>query len=255
MTKVITFINLKGGVGKTVTAINTAHILATVHNNKVLIIDNDKQGNTSKFFGFDGMNCLTIADLLSKKNMDVRQAIQKTKYFNIDLIPANMALLKANLEVMLDLGRQQQTILKDALAPIKNEYDFILFDNAPDINISTINALVAADEVIVPVKVDKFAFDGFDIMMDSIEEAKAFNPQLKLVGCLMTMIQSRTLVDSQGIEYLTTHNYPLFKTVIHRTKKVDEMTFAGMPLLAYAPKSTATTDYLEFVKEYLFLSS
>lgn len=234
MTKIISIINLKGGVGKTVTAINMAHILAAVHGQRVLLIDNDKQGNSSKFFGIAGLDCPTLADVLTDKQCSIQSA---------------------NLEIMMDMSRQQQSILQTVLMLQKKQYDFILIDNAPDINISTINALVASDEVIVPVKVDKFAFDGMDILMDAIDDARLFNPGLKFAGCLFTMIQGKTLVDTQGMALLRGQEVRAFDTVIRRTKKMDEMTFYAQPLLIYAPKCTAAQDYVQFVNEYLQMQS
>lgn len=255
MTKIISIINLKGGVGKTVTAINMAHILAAVHGQRVLLIDNDKQGNSSKFFGIAGLDCPTLADVLTDKQCSIQSVIQPTEIKQLDVLPANMTLQSANLEIMMDMSRQQQSILQAVLMPQKKQYDFILIDNAPDINISTINALVASDEVIVPVKVDKFAFDGMDILMDAIDDARLFNPGLKFAGCLFTMIQGKTLVDTQGMALLRGQDVRAFDTVIRRTKKMDEMTFYVQPLLVYAPKCTAAQDYLQFVNEYLQMQS
>ena len=148
--KIISIINLKGGVAKTLTADNMAHVLAVFHSKRVLIVDNDKQGNTSKMFGVHSYDDKSISDVLTARRLDPWEVIKKTRFDMIDVMPANMSLIRANLEVMLDTGsRPQQTRLRDALNVIaaENFYDFCIIDNAPDINISTINALVASGGV------------------------------------------------------------------------------------------------------------
>ncbi|NFO41983.1 ParA family protein, partial [Clostridium botulinum] len=139
--RVISIINLKGGVAKTISSINIAHILATVHNKKVLLIDNDKQGNTTKFFNMHDAEEPSIANVMTDKNIYIEDVIAPTQYENLDLIPANMHLLKANLDVIMDVGRPQQYRLRKALKQIDEEYDYCIIDNPPDINISVINAL------------------------------------------------------------------------------------------------------------------
>lgn len=138
--KTISIINLKGGVAKTLTADSMAHVLATFHNKRVLLVDNDKQGNTSKAFGVHSYDDKSISDVLTARRMDPREVIKKTRFQNIDVMPANMTLIRANMEVLMDSTRPQQTRLRSALNAIAEEnfYDFCIIDNAPDINISTI---------------------------------------------------------------------------------------------------------------------
>lgn len=138
--KTISIINLKGGVAKTLTADSMAHVLATLHNKRVLLVDNDKQGNTSKAFGVHSYDDKSISDVLTARRLDPREVIKKTRFENIDVMPANMTLIRANMEVLMDSTRPQQTRLRSALNAIAEEnfYDFCIIDNAPDINISTI---------------------------------------------------------------------------------------------------------------------
>ena len=159
--KTISIINLKGGVAKTLTADNMAHVLAVFHNKRVLLVDNDKQGNTSKAFGVHSYDEKSLSDILTARRLDPWEVIRKTRFENIDVLPANMTLIRANLEVMMDSARPQQTRLRDALNVVAKDgfYDYCIIDNAPDINISTINALVASDDVIIPIKIDKYAFE------------------------------------------------------------------------------------------------
>ena len=187
--KTISIINLKGGVAKTLTADSMAHVLATLHNKRVLLVDNDKQGNTSKAFGVHSYDDKSISDVLTARRLDPREVIKKTRFENIDVMPANMTLIRANMEVLMDSTRPQQTRLRSALNAIAEEnfYDFCIIDNAPDINISTINALVASDDVIIPIKIDKYAFDGLEELKEQIEDTRDdLNPRLRLAGCLIT---------------------------------------------------------------------
>lgn len=264
----ISIISLKGGVAKTTTAVNMAYTLAAVHNKKVLIIDNDKQGNTSKAFKrYDTEDTNTIARVMLKRNVDVSEVIKSTAYEGIDIITANMDLLEANLRTIVDTGRQQQTRFKKALGsakvidrgwakfdylPLAEAYDYCIIDNAPDINMSIINALVMSNDVIVPIFMDQYSFDGLDILLDQIAQVKEdFNENLNFAGCLITQYQNNE-VNNQGIEWLKAHDIPIFKQQIRRTeKKVSESTFAKMPLVEYSVRCGAAQDYKKFVLEYL----
>lgn len=264
----ISIISLKGGVAKTTTAVNMAYTLAAVHNKKVLIIDNDKQGNTSKAFKrYDTEDTNTIARVMLQRNVDVSEVIKSTDYEGIDIITANMDLLEANLRTIVDTGRQQQTRFKKALEnakvidrgwakfdrlPLTEAYDYCIIDNAPDINMSIINALVMSNDVIVPIFMDQYSFDGLDILLDQIAQVQEdFNENLKFAGCLITQYQNND-VNNQGIEWLAAHKIPLFNQRIRRTeKKVNESTFAKMPLVEYSVRCGAAQDYKKFVLEYL----
>lgn len=250
--KTISIINLKGGVAKTLTATNMAHILAVFHDKRVLLVDNDKQGNTSKTFGVHSYDEKSISDILTARRMDPHEVIKPTRYDNINVIPANMTLIKANLEVMLDSTRPQQTRLRDALGAVAGEYDYCLIDNAPDINIATINALVASDDVIIPIKIDKYAFDGLAELKEQIENTRDdLNPRLRLAGCLVTCFQ-RTDADAQGEAWLKAQpEYPVFDTHIRYSEKVTESTFEETPIAEYSRRSGAAMDYITFVREYL----
>lgn len=250
--KTISIINLKGGVAKTVSAINIAYTLVAIHGKRVLLIDNDKQGNTSKFFGLYDPEWEGLAELLTDKKMDVDNVIRKTAYEGLDVITANMNLLRANKEILMDVSRPQQTRLRKKIESVKDRYDYVIIDNAPDINMTVVNALVASDDVLVPIKVDQFSFDGLEQIIDQIDDVSEFNSDIRFVGCFVTMFQ-RSSVNQQGAELLEQHGYPIFSTRIRKTVKVDEMTFTGKPLLEYAKRSTACVDYVALVNEYLGL--
>ncbi len=258
--KVIAIINMKGGCGKTTTAVNMTHALGK-RGNRVLLVDNDKQGNASRAYAVHSYELPSIADILTGKRTTI-ETVRTTEYENVDVIPANMHLLTANLSVIMDQDKEQQTILRNEFEKISGMYDYCIIDCPPDINISVINALVAADEVIIPVKIDGYALDGMEELEQQIENAKELNPKIKFRGCLVTMFYRTTQKDAdgnivpgvneQGKEWLKSQKYPVFNTHIRRTpKKVDENTFTDVPLLEYSPFCGASRDYIKFVEEYL----
>lgn len=247
--KTIAVINMKGGCAKTTTTVNMAHILAKDYGKRVLVIDNDKQGNLSKACGVWSYENLSLADILTGE-AGITEVIQTTQNPLLNAVPANMHLLTANLMVIKDEEREQAAILKNQLEEVADAYDYCIIDCPPDINISVINALVAADEVIIPIKIDGYAFDGMDELEEQINNAKQLNPKLKLRGCLVTMFYNRD-VCRQGEEWLQNQRYPVFKTHIRRTEKADEVTFTNESLMEYSPRSGAARDYKAFVKEYL----
>ena len=249
--RVLNICNLKGGVGKTITSVNLAYVIAHVHKKRVLVIDNDKQGNTSKFFGVHSYDHPSIADLMTGEKT-AEEVIRHTEIAGIDCIPANMKLLEANKIVMMDTMRPQQKRLENALRPIMTRYDICIIDNAPDENMSVINALTVGDDVIIPVKVDKFTFDGVDEMLHCIELVRSnFNPLVTFRGCVLTSYRKNE-VNEQGAAYLQMmEKYRLMNTRIHWTAKVDESTFASAPIMQHSPRCRAARDYKSLAWEYL----
>lgn len=248
--KTIAIINMKGGCAKTTTAVNMAYILAKEYDKKVLLIDNDKQGNLSRACGVWGYENPSLADMLTGQEEIGSVVRVAPKMPNMAVIPANMHLLTANLAVIKDEEREQATIISKELEKVNEIFDYCIIDCPPDINVSVINALVAADEVIIPIKIDGYAFDGMDELEEQINNAKALNPKLKFKGCLVTMYYNRD-VCRQGEAWLQDQRYPVFKTHIRRTEKADEVTFTNESLIEYSPRSGAARDYKTFVKEYL----
>ncbi len=247
--RTINICNLKGGVGKTVTAVNLAHAL-TKEKKRVLLIDNDKQANSSKFFDRHSYEEPSTADVLTGERA-AADAIKHTEYERLDIIPANMNLLAANKEILLDEETPQHEHLKRALEPIAGEYDFCIIDNSPDASMSVINALTAGDDFIIPVKIDRFTFDGVEIMLDYARQVREnYNPGLTFRGCLITSYRPNE-VNKTGAAFLENGDYDLFRTRIHWTPKIDESTFAGKPIREYSPHSWAARNYREFAEEYL----
>ena len=192
-----------------------------------------------------------MAEILTVKGIDAVNVIKHTQYSGLDVLPANMSLLRANKEALIDTTRPQQTRLKRALKSVTGNYDYCIIDNAPDINISVINALMVTDDVMVPMKIDKFAFDGLDILTEQLGEVKEANERMNFAGCFITMFQ-RNNVNTQGLELLRQETKcPVFKTVIRSTTKVGETTFSGKPLQEYSKNCTAARDYVALVAEYL----
>lgn len=251
--KTLSIINLKGGVAKTISSVNMAHILAAVHGKKVLLIDNDKQGNASKILNRHSYEKPGVSEIMTDRNVDMTEIIQKTDYDGLDIVTANMNLLKANLEVLLDQSRPQQTRFKRALGQVSGEYDFCIIDNAPDINISTINALVASDDVMIPVTIDDFALDGLAELKEQIDNTREdLNPELRFCGCFVTQYDRLNEADQQGEEYLKAlAEYPVFDTHIRRTAKMKPSTFAREPILLYSSRCGAAQDYKKLVEEYM----
>ncbi len=251
--KIISIINLKGGVAKTISSVNIAHILAAVHGYKVLLVDNDKQGNASKIMNRHGYEAPGVAEVMTDRDIDMKAVIQHTDYEGLDIITANMNLLTANLAVMLDQSRPQQTRFRKALQQVAGQYDYCIIDNAPDINISTINALVASDDVLIPITIDDFSLDGLAELKEQIDNTREdLNPALCFRGCFITQYDRTNEADQQGEEYLKAWNeYLVFDTHIRRTAKMKPCTFERKPILVYSSRCVAAQDYKAFVKEYL----
>ncbi len=249
--RVYAVINMKGGVGKTISSVNIAHILAAVHGKRVLLVDCDKQGNASKHFGVYTYETASLTDVLTIKNYSAAAAIQPTPHEDLHILPANMTLLKANKDILLDVSRPQQTRLQKALAGLDEVYDYCVIDCAPDINMSTINAMVAAHAILVPLVIDKYAFDGLAEFIDQMEGLQEFNPRLYVMGAFATMTRADS-VNAGGIAWLRENSpIPMFDTTIRARAAVVKTTYTGDPLLVYAPKCAATQDYIALVGEIL----
>ncbi|WP_295157207.1 ParA family protein [Selenomonas sp. AE3005] len=247
--KVLTIANLKGGVGKTVTTINASYLLATEHGKRVLLVDNDQQGNCSQFFGVYGYDKPSMTDVM-KRRVTAEEVIQRTEYEGLDIIPANLSLAEAEKAVLMDSTVPQQVRLKEILRQVKDDYDYVLIDNAPSLGMCVINALATSDYLIIPAKIDKFTFDGIDCLLNQLKTVKEyFNPQIELLGTLITSYR-RNDTNQQGAEWLKqAEKYKVFDTIIRWTDKVDESTFTAEPVMIHSPRCGAARDYKAFVAE------
>lgn len=247
--KTLAFLNIKGGVGKTTSSIAFAQILSKEYGKKVLLIDLDKQANSSKAFGCYDENGIGVAELMLSKDIIIDKVIKHSEY-GIDIIPASFNLMKANQEVLLDTIRPQQFRLRQQLESVKGNYDFCIIDCPTEVNMATINGLAVTDEVLIPIKVDAYAFDGLSYVVSAINDIKVFNPSLKFGGCFLTSYV-RSNLNKSGKEVLKeTFGLECFDTHIRQTTKVGEATFKK-PLMDYAPHCTAAIDYTNLVAEYL----
>lgn len=250
--KVISLLNLKGGVAKTFTAVNMAYELYR-RGYKVLLLDNDKQGNLSKAYGrYDAESVAPITKLLSGEWQAAAELIQRTDYEGIDIVSANMSLMGATWQLTTEeTGNQIERYKRLAqLDAVGAYYDFCIIDNPTDIGLNVVNALTVTDEVIVPVKIDEWALEGLDILADQIEDARQFNPALRLLGVLVTAYQN-TDGEAAGREWLETEkeSYSLLG-VIRYSGKVAESTFLFKPIYEYSPCCGAAQDYKKFVTRY-----
>lgn len=251
--KVISMINLKGGVFKTTTTLSLGYILSHVYGKKVLMIDNDKQGNLSKTLRvYDPEDTYTMAEIMDMKYSGA--LIKKSCYEGISVITANMSLLTANTRAIMDITNKQQDRLKKALdfLHVPEVFDYVLIDNAPDINISIINALAVSHDVVIPMHMDEYSLDGMEILMDQIKSIQTnFNPDLKNVICLATDFRKDN-VHMQALEHVKNAGYHVFNQVIrHTNAKPAESTWAKMPLPEYSSRCGASQDYKKWVAEYL----
>ena len=211
--RTIAIINLKGGVAKTTSSINIAYIL-TQRGYKVLLVDNDKQGDCSRGLNRRTQDGEGIDRIMVDRHPDMYKLIHHTDYVNLDIITANLGLLTANMEVTMDRVRPQQNRLKKALQQVSDRYDFCVVDNAPDINISVINALTAANDVLVPVEVDDNTLEGMNELLDQIDEVQEeLNPDLENVRCFVTKYQKFNQAHLQGAEVIK-EQYPAMETKI-----------------------------------------
>lgn len=244
--KTIAVINLKGGVSKTTTAINLATLMAEKHEKRVLLIDNDPQGNTSQFFEcYDGgEDTCGMAEILQKR-MPERWNAQ-----GIDIIDANISLLEAD-NVLRVSNERQDNRLKEYLEMVESEYDYCIIDNPPALLMCTINALCAADEVIVPITLDNWALDGVETITAQLEELRALNDKLKIAGILLTNYK-KTAENEVAEKWLRENcRYKVFETKIRRSDKAVAATYYKKPLEKYSPRSAAAITYRKFVNEYL----
>lgn len=245
-------LNMKGGVAKTTTVVNTAALLAQKHGKRVLVADADSQCNTTEFFGGDSSDG-SLADALRAKEDGPKVAIlsiQRTAFPNIDLLPGDPSLMDLDL-TKVETNSVRSTVLRELVRQLKDEnaYDYCLVDCPPAFNAASAAALIAADDVIIPIKLDAFSLRGMACLLRQIANMRKINPNLRLAGCLPTMWYKSSNVQSAE-ETLRASKLPVFPH-IRRSDKVDDMTFAQDPLMITSPRSAAAIDYNRFVQKYM----
>ena len=249
--RIVALANQKGGVGKTTSAINLSAALAE-QGQQVLLVDFDPQGGCAIGLGVEpGSLEVSIYNVLLDRSCNVEDAVITTTFPNLDLLPSNIDLAAAELMLVQEVAREQ-TLLR-VLAPLRSKYDWILIDCPPSLGLLTINALTAADGVIVPSECEYYALRGMALLMDSIERIRdRLNPRLQIDGIVATMYDSRTLHAQEVMQRVKdAFGNRLFDTVIRKTIRFAEAPVAGEPILSYAPNSTGATAYRNLAKEVM----
>ena len=250
MGKIIAFANQKGGVGKTTSAVNIAASVGIL-GKSVLLIDLDPQGNTTSGVGINKKNLKSTSYELLIDEIDAAQAVVETEFKNLSVIPSNISLAGAEFDLYQLDNREYR--LKKQLETVKNNYDYIFIDCPPSLGMITVNALAAADAVIIPMQCEYYALEGLSQLMITIRKIKQlYNPDLEICGILITMFNGRLILTMQVISELKKYYADkLFKTPVSRNVKLSEAPSFGKPVYYHDKSSKGANEYLEVAKELL----
>lgn len=249
--RIISMVNQKGGVGKTTSTINLGAALAEA-GRKVLLVDFDPQGALSAGFGANPHELdLTVYNVMMDRKVDIREVIQATEFANIDLLPANIDLSAAEVQLVNEVAREQ--VLASALRAVENDYDVILIDCQPSLGLLTVNALTASDGVIIPLICEFFALRAVALLVDSIEKVQdRLNPKLEIDGVVATMFDTRTLHSKEVLARIVdAFGDKVFDTVIKRTVKFPDASVSAEPILSYATNHPGAEAYRQLARELI----
>lgn len=250
MSRIIAIANQKGGVGKTTTSINLSAALAE-EGKRVLVIDTDPQGNTTSGLGVEKSEVENSVYELILGECTISECIMKDVYPNLSLIPANVNLAAAEIEL---IGVEDQNfVLKNEIEKVKSNYDYILIDCPPSLSVLTVNAMTTADSVLVPIQCEYYALEGLSQLIHTVNLVKErLSPNLDMEGVVFTMYDSRTNLSNQVVENVTANfHYHVFNTVIPRSIRLAEAPSYGEPICKYDPKSSGTEAYRNLAREII----
>jgi len=255
MSKIVAISNQKGGVGKTTTCVNLSAFLAAM-GKTVLIIDIDPQGNASSGLGIQKKNLVNTIYNVLLGDVEAKDAINPTTVNGLDIIPSNIDLVGAEVELINNV-RKRDEILRSALIPLRNEYDYIVIDCPPSLGLLTVNALAASDSILIPLQGEYFALEGLSQLMNTIRLVKRhYNPTLEVEGVVLTMYDARSNLSLQVTdEILKYFGKKVFSTRIPRNIKLGESPSYGLPVMQYEPRSSGSLAYMALTEEFLIRNS
>jgi chromosome partitioning protein len=250
MGKIIAIANQKGGVGKTTTSVNLAASLGVLEK-RVLLIDADPQANATSGLGIDVESVEVGTYQLLEHSASAKDAVMKTQSPNLDIIPSHIDLVAIEIE-LVDM-EEREYMLKKALVEIKDDYDFIIIDCAPSLGLLTLNALTAADSVLIPIQCEYFALEGLGKLLNTIKSVqKIHNAELDIEGLLLTMYDSRLRLSNQVVDEVKKHfSEMVFKTIIQRNVRLSEAPSYGESIITYDADSKGANNYLSLAEELI----